>query len=213
MKARVKIRTADFVLHAAMGADAPHPTSGLGGWTATERPGNVSITEWAGIEPVRLPLTIMCDGWSTGDSVEKDYSKVLRLGRRAKGRETPPIFRATGPFPYSGERFVLESTPTFADTIRNERGKLVRFSAALALMEHVSAADVESRKKGRYAATYTTKKGETLRSIAVKLYKKAEKAKDLGKLNGIRDVRRELKPGTVLRLSDAVDGIFEAEDA
>lgn len=210
MRAVVKITAPKFTIVGQLGAEPSHPTDGLGGWDTEERPSNVSITEWNGADPIRMDLPLLFDGYSTDSPVDQDYSRILRLGRKRDGTERPPIFRVSGPIPFSGERFVVENTPDFADTIKNDAGQLLRFSVVLPLLEYVSAERVKFTKKARYRQFYTVKKGENLRKIAVKLYKDASKAQKIGKLNGIRDTRRELKVGLKLRLTDEV-GFMEVE--
>lgn len=96
----------------------------------------------------------------------------------------------------------MNGTPDFdgAELIRDDRGRLLRLPAVLHLMEYVKPDQIRlSRsKKGKF--TYITKKGDTVRSIALRIFRDAGLIPDIKRLNNIRDPRKELKPGTMLVL-------------
>src|SRR5690606_15393515 len=125
--------------------------------------GNVAVSEWTGTEGLAISLSILVDGFTPPRRVvEREYRRIIRLGRKRNGSEAPPPFRVVGDaFPFSGTRFVLESTPEFSGPILNNRGEHLRFSAVLPLREYVTADRVKIGLKPRYRKIYTVKKGDT----------------------------------------------------
>lgn len=202
--AAVKITYKKIEIKADLGAGPAQITDGYGGWEEIDRPSDLSITHWSGQTPRRMTIPIFLDGYRENDSVQKELDKLLTLGRSRDGDEEPPVFRVSGPIPFSGERWVMESSPEMGESFRAKDGRLLRQALTLSLMEYVKGDRIKiKRRKGK---TYTTKKGDTLLKIARKLEPKDNNkesikyAKEIGKLNKIRDIRKKLKAGIKLRL-------------
>jgi nucleoid-associated protein YgaU len=200
--ARVEIKTDRFTLHCGLGGEPVIPTDGFGGWTEVPRPNNTPITEWVGSPALRLSLPLFLDGYREGKSVQRDLDRLLSLGRTRDGDHEPPAFRVSGPIPYSGTKFVLETTPDFGATIRNNRGKLLRQALTLSLLEYGRPDRIKVGRRPSKRRTYTVREGDTIRKIAVKLFGDADRAREIAKLNGIRDIRKPLKPGRVIRIDE-----------
>lgn len=201
MKPEIRIEADGFKMRLDIGDGPAKLKDGFGGYTAVDRPDDVALTEWTGQGPIRIDVPVRLDRYAEGQSVEADFYRVLSLGRRRRNpSRRPRPFRVTGPIPFSGERFVLESTPETSDEIRGPQGELQRIHMVLPLMEYVRSDQVEISRKGVGKNRYKVRKGDTLRSIAKKVYDDVAWARLIGRENGIRDVRRELKPGRILRL-------------
>lgn len=208
-RGEVKIAHDGRVIRVGLGDDAPQITDGYGGWVEIERPEDEPITRWASQPALRMELPLLLDSFGTGRSVERERDQILALGRKKDGRKPPPVFRVTGAVPFSGSKWVLEASPDMGEAIY-QRGTLVRQFLTLSLLsyEREDTARFRKRRGGGDGAkdTYRVKDGDTLRKIAAKLKPDADRedqrkyANEVGKLNGIRDVRRELNVGRVLQL-------------
>lgn len=184
-------------------------TDGYGGWVTVDRPMTVPITAWQGTQPWRMSIPILFDGFDENRSIQKRLNHLLSLGRRDRGHTRPPVFRAFGPIPFSGDKMVMESTPDFgtepAEAIRNRRGRLVRQVVTVHLMQYVAGDEIKfSKRRGRgpedVPSTYKTKKGDTLNKISVRFYGDTSRAHEIGQINGRHDVRRKLPANITLRL-------------
>ena len=200
MKAEIALRTKQRTLRIALGEGSPNIVGGLNGWEEVERPDGRPLTEWSGADALKVDVPIMLNGWPR-DSVEREKDRLIALCRRKDGEEEPPSFKVTGPLFFSGMRMVLAGVDFDAErTIRNGNGKLLRLAGTLHLMEYVKADQIRiaRRKKGSGKFTWTTKKGDTLRSVVMSLFGDASLIPKFKKANGIRDPRKVLKPGTEL---------------
>lgn len=204
------------------GPGAPTPTAGYGGWEEVKRPSDVALTDWSGNTPFKQDILVMLDGWSDGQSVEPQLDLLEQLGRAKKEDDEPPVFRVFGPLHNSGMHYVLEGID-FGAALRDSKGTLVRQELTLHLMEYVRPDRIRLRKKkkgsgknkdgkdynttsggsggiGPGPSVYTTKAGDTLRSIAAKFYGKASLWMELGELNQVRDPNKVLPVGTKVKL-------------
>ena len=200
MRREIEIRVRGAkALRIPLGQGAPSITGGLNGWEEVERSDGRPVTEWSGADALKVDVPVMLNGWPS-DSIEREWNRLLKLCRRKDGEEEPASFKVIGPFFFSGMRMVMAGVDQDASqTIRNSNGKLVRLAAVLHLMEYVKADQIRIAKhKGKAKFTYTTKKGDTCRSIARDLLGEVSLAKKIAKANKIRDPRKVLKPGTVL---------------
>lgn len=196
------------------------PPSGYGGWTVTARPKRVSLTEWEGVEPLRVPVPILVDGWSTGNSsyVEQACRSLERMAGLDEPRGRPPFvhFNAQGAVAhdYATDRsrdWVIEDIE-WGDELRGPKGKRLRALATVTFLEHIEderlskltsasrrRASKKKNKRGAHSKKYTVKRGDSLSSIAARKLGKASRWKEIAKLNHIRD-SKGIKPGQVLKL-------------
>lgn len=155
-------------------------------------------------------------------SVEEELRTIFRLGRDVRGDEhRPPVFRLDGPVFFPEKAWVLpangiELLPE--SVIRNSEGALLRQALVLHCLEYVRPDVIRSRrrkkkrkqsqrgnpaKSGGTATpgySYTTKKGDTLVSIAKNLYGNWQMWDEIGRKNDIRDAHRKLPAGIELKL-------------
>jgi LysM repeat protein len=198
---------------------------GLGGYQEIERQDDVSLTDWSGQEALKQDISVLLDGYAKGDSVERELNTILKLGRDPNGERVPPVFKVFGPVYYEGKSWVLPAdgidlSGGEIETIRRSgNGELLRQEVILHLLEFIPPEQIRLRSKkksktpqhqrGEPARTggtafpgksYTVREGETLISIAAKLYGTWEAWKAIGDLNGIADPHRKLPAGKVLKL-------------
>lgn len=206
----VKITYEKTTLFVKLGDGPPQITDGFGGWEEVERPHDEPITRWARQPGLRMQLPLLVDNYrQPGGGVQRDVDRILALGRKKDGQKPPPVFRVTGAVPFSGSRWVMEQAPEMG-TALYEDGRLARQFLTLNLLSY-ERSDTAKFRKGRghdgdRDDRYTVKSGDTLRKIAAKLKPEASNeeqrkyAREVGELNGIKDVRRTLNTGRVLRL-------------
>lgn len=192
----------------------PQPTAGYGGWVEYARPKAIPFTIWEGGTARKQDISVMIDGFATGESVEADVELVKRLGRppNQKDDTPPPVFRVFGPIHESGSRFVLEALE-FGAVIRDDDGTILRQELTLKLIEYVDPDEIRLRRKKaqkkiafgdpiieHHSQIYEAKKGDTLKKIAAKFYGDASRWKTLSELNNIRDPNKKLTPGQKIKL-------------
>jgi hypothetical protein len=188
---------------------------GLGGFAEVERQDDVSATDWVGQAALRQDISILLDGYATGDSVERELNSILKLGRDPNGERVPPVFRVWGPVYYEGKAWVLPPDGIDLDggeiepIRRPGNGELLRQEVILHLLEFNPPDTIRIRGKqigvsGNVAVggTYTTKKGETLHEIAARLFGDWTLWKEKLGGNGIADPNRKLPAGKVLKIRE-----------
>lgn len=187
-----------------LGDGSVKPSTGIGGWSTLERKRRVSMSNFAGSDPIKLDIPLLLDGYADGQSVQAQLDALVSLGRNvASYDEEPPSFRIYGSIQFQGTLFVMENLE-FGDDLR-EDGILYRQALIAHVAEYVSgdilafqAARAAGGKK-KHRGRYTVKKGDTLYSIAVKIYHDKSRWKDIAQVNGIRDPKK-LKVGRSLNL-------------
>lgn len=212
MKAELRMQGAGFDVSVRLGDEVAKPTGGGAEWDEVKRPEDVSLTDYTGDGLVHLDVPVLLDGWRAGADQQPALNAILSLTRGgATGRA--PDFIATGPIPYSGLRCVMEA-PDWGDTMRAPPpdGRLLRQELTLHLIEFVdpNAIAVTPKRPGagggaavfdQRQGTVKTKANETLLQVSTRVYGTPSRAQEIGQLNGIRDVRKKLKAGLLLRLS------------
>lgn len=197
------------VLRVALGADPAQITEGYGGYEDIERDGDKPITSWAGDPLLKLTIPLYFDGFPRNRGVQKRFDRLMALGRSEDSDEPPSPFMIFGPIPFGSEaerhRWVFDGQPEMGASIRvGPDGQLQRQFLTLNVKEYVPPDRIRIRKKKRKGKkhTYETKKGDTLLKVAAKFKKDhvRDYAREIGKKNDIRDIRKILDPGTKLRL-------------
>jgi LysM repeat protein len=194
-----------------MGDGPAIPTGGFGSWIAIPRQDDVAVTDWEGQEPLTEAVPLLLDGYAKGDSVQREWNTVKKLGRDPNGDERrPPVFKVYGPIDApEGKSWVLPDggiTPNTASIIKSNDGDLLRIEFTLSLLEYVRPDTIRRRTKARrgigkgQALTYTTRAGDTLESIAARVLGDRKLWKALGKKNGLHDPLRSLPANRTLNL-------------
>jgi hypothetical protein len=189
----VTLRTAKPPLSvtAIIGASPPVPAGGYGGWALIARARRKALTEWQGIEPLRVvvPLILgvkpgargaVVDNAALGVSTVLDRETLERMAQPPATGAEPPIVNAIGPVPHaSSVRWVIESFDWDANPLYSSTGFLVRQAVAVHLLEYVRDTDLAdinaaavTRKKALAASSSATKKagGSTNQAPKSKVY-------------------------------------------
>jgi hypothetical protein len=209
-------------LNVRMAEGAPQLTGGFGGWELVQRPRQVSMTEWSGVEPYQLTVDVLFDGFGTtgaawghpeGLGVEND---IYELMRAAHGDDdTPPgICRIHG-IQLPADRWVIESLDFDSDSAIIRRGdrQRLRQKATIVFREWVPPHYLRVSKSALQGAkpktkVITTKKGDTVAKVAHRAHCKWT---DIRKLNPkvlpltgskrvVPKASTRLKPGQKLRV-------------
>lgn len=121
-----------------MGPEPPNITGGFGGYEIVERPRQVSMTIWKGIEPFQLTFSLMMDGLHDRKSMEDDIENLIIC---ARGNETsePGTLEVLGIPRLPAESWVIENLEFDADSvIRDPRNfSRLRQKVTLTLREEV----------------------------------------------------------------------------
>jgi hypothetical protein len=161
-----------------MGPDPPNITGGFGGYDIVERPRQVSMTIWKGIEPFQLTFSLMMDVFHevrTTDayrSVEDDIESLIRCARGAKDSE-PGTVEVLGIPRLPAESWVFENVEFDSDgVIRDGRNfSRLRQKVTITLREEVDPEYSPIRKHARDKAKGPTmmvkaKDGDTPITVA-----------------------------------------------
>lgn len=132
-----------------LGPEAPRVTGGIGGWTVTARPQAVGMTLWEGVEPYQLSLSLMLDGWTTGQSQERALRAVSRVARGDS--ESPPGVLVVEGIPLPASRWVVEAID-YGDPILDVDGDRLRQPITLTLRQYVPPKFLR-RKRSAYGSS------------------------------------------------------------
>jgi hypothetical protein len=203
-KAYIRISGSNFDFRCFLGNGPAVVTGGGAEFEGQRRPQSDAATLFTGNGLLTIDVPVLFDGWRQKRDIEPHVNQVLRLCRGV-GRRPPPNFTARGPIPYSGGRFQM-SLPEWGDGLRHD-GTLVRQALTLKLIEYNDPSSVEFRKRGVASAkqeaalaSVVLRQPMTLLEVAAKYTGSADNAAALGKLNGIKDLRKKLKVGTRIKL-------------
>lgn len=223
---RIDSNDPDITFRAKFGDGAPLVIDGYGGWTVTQRPRNIGITEWVGRNPVAVEIPFMIDKWITipdannpSELVESQVKKLERLSGVGSDEE-PPVCKVDGHgvIPFDQEykpqwKWVIENvTWDRGIEIRSgtNEGRL-RAGGTLVIRQLVRSDPLERQKRGKnqtkknqdkgkkHPRFYIVKNGDSLTKIAVKMYGDAKKWKKIAEANNLRDPRH-IKVGRKLRI-------------
>jgi hypothetical protein len=156
-------------------------TDGVGGWDVVNRPRQVGMTQWSGVEPFQVKIPVQFEGWKptaaqwgSPDGVDMNPG-IYALLRCARGTdEHPPgICRVYG-LVLPAERWVIENIEFGDNTIVTlGGGKTLRQDATITLREYVPPSYLRVSKraldspKGRtktYVVKRTARKGASKRT-------------------------------------------------
>lgn len=190
-----------------LGEGAVRPTAGYGGWEITERPGDVGVTDWEGVEPIQLPIPVLFDAYRFGFGIDAMVASLEAFARPprhvlASGTEPPTIKVYGKGIPHRDLLWVMEDLEWGDLTEFNEYGDRVRQSFTVTLREFidplklitlkrpkrkpsVNCAKAKSRKK-----RYKIRKGDTFPKISKRFLGDAKCWRRITKLNGVRDPKK-----------------------
>lgn len=189
----VTFRTAkpSLTVTAIVGQTPPVPLSGYGGWTLVARARRKSLTEWDGIEPLRVLVPVILgvkpgsrgnilDGAALDTSCVPDRETLERMAQPPSVGAEPPLVTVTGWVPHaSSVHWVIESFDWDTSPLYSPSGFLVRQAVTVHLLEHVAdqaLADTNAaavtRKKATAASASAAKSagGQTNQAPKAKVY-------------------------------------------
>lgn len=198
---------------AMMGSNGPIVDGGYGGWITVDRPRKVALTQWDGRDPFSLKVEVIIDGWRSADPVEVRCTTLERMALPPVVGSQPPTVKVYGNVPHTDLTWVINTIEWGASLRDSKTGLRLRQVATITLLQYVDEdrvkiqpaaekARAKNIKPGEQSAkvrTYTVVAGDSLSSIASKVYGDYSRWRDIAKLNNIRD-GKNLKTGTKLRL-------------
>jgi hypothetical protein len=212
MNRAIRLRGRKFDFTVPLGSGRVTPTDGGAEFEDGKRPQQTPLSVYDGEKALKLDVPVLLDGYPNRDQDPKlDQIEALCFG---KDGNRPPDFTATGPFRFSGRRFVMDSLPEYGEGNGSPDGRIatVRQALTLKLREFEDADVIKPRRtRGRRGrgngdggtlapATITLGHEMTLVQVAARFLEDASRAKEVGKLNGVRDVRKKLPAGRSLKL-------------
>jgi hypothetical protein len=203
----LRIDAPDFTMRLRQHDAMPTPSFG-GGWGVAARPKEKGIPDWTGGDPRREVVSAILDEYAQGAAgVERRIMRLETLTEIEEDGWHPPVIQVRGGIHLAGKKVVLENLELVEPHIRKRRDdRRSRQGIVLHLLEYQTPDQIRVKKKPKRPKRYKTKGRVSVRRVAAILKpnaggkEQAAYARRIARLNKIRDVRRKLKPGTVLKL-------------
>jgi hypothetical protein len=184
------------------------------GWQQVQRLMRVSFPEWQGAAGWEITIPCVLDGLRLHTSVEGNCYNLVRMATPTKmynPMHPPPLsFESSGDIPRDHHRapnskwIIAGQGLQWGDYITMQKAQpgtpiyyRVRQFVTVSLWEVFTEQLIVTSARNLH---YTTKQGDSLKTIAMYFYSDVSKAAAIAKANGIRDQSKPLKPGTVLIL-------------
>jgi LysM repeat protein len=193
------------------GETPPKLTDGFGGWDVTQRPKQVALSTWSGVNPFRLAIPVVFEGWGEGAGQEIRIHKLERMALPV-GRGEPAVVTLEGSgLPNRGvKRWVIESLEWGDDVIWDfgDDGSMVRMrqDCTINLLQYVDDDRVAFSKLpnaqpggGTWPKHYVWKRGDTLQRVAARFYHNSKRWKKIATANNVRDPKN-IKIGRILKV-------------
>jgi hypothetical protein len=194
-------------------------TEGYAGWAVIDRPREVGVVEWQGRKPMLIEIPFLIDYWFDENDVNtpgkkcEDQIKTLERLCGIGGHRQPPIctVNANGAIPHDysinkKNSWVIEGV-TWDQSVelrRGDNGRRLRAGGTIQIRQYIAARDImhklKPRERARQPSFWRVKKGDTMMSIAKRVYEDPNKWKIIADANGFRDRRRPLKIGDKLKI-------------
>jgi LysM repeat protein len=176
------------------GDGSPKMVGGGGGWDTVSRPRRVALTLWNGRDPYAMDIPILFDGWADDTSVEAAIARLNQMQMSPGPNVSPPTVQIDGAVPVKGATWVITSIDWGDNVIWTQDGNSgyrLRQDAVVHLLQFVAEEKLHiARAKIAPGQFYTTKSGDTLKSVAKKKYGDASKWKVIANANNIRDPKK-----------------------
>lgn len=189
-----------------MGQEPPEITDGYGGWEVITRPRRRAMTQWTGVQPLKMRLPIVLNRFKANESIEDAIQKLQQMASPGGPWDPPPVVDIDGAVPHARVGWVIESLEWGATerSLRHPHPR-IRQEFVVNLLQHVPLVRVDDKgpqKNPNAYRIYTVKRGDTLAKIAAKLLKSRKRWREIARINGIRDPKsdRQLKPGRKLKV-------------
>lgn len=211
---RIHGRRFDFTV--PLGYGRPRVADGGAKYEEEARPQDDAMTVFQGNALVKLEVPVLLDGWGPPGKRHDIGPRIDRIVALCFGEDgnDPPDFVATGPFQFSGTRFQMELPEETEEpaSITGPGGTQFRQALILKLVEFNDPDTLKPRRaprggRGKGAVggavalvAEVLHNDETLLKVSARVYGTPNRAKEIGDLNGIRDVRAKLRAGRKLQL-------------
>lgn len=158
---------------AIIGETPPVPAGGYGGWNLVDRPRRRSLTEWGGIEPLRVlvPLILgvkpgprgsVTDAVILDTPITRDRETLERMSQPPAPGAEPPLLTVRGSVPHSSAGpWVVESFDWDASPLLSAKGFLVRQAVTVHLLQYVRDDRVNDVTAAQAARTAAATKAST----------------------------------------------------
>lgn len=209
-----------IVVQSIMDATTPMITDGYGGWVVIPRRKKVGILDWQGNNPKQMKIGLMLDAWGPNalrpNHVEGDCQNLELMASANRNNNTrPPIVTFLvddAVLPAQNLKWVIEDL-VWGDGIKNrDTGMRTRQQVSLTMREMVEDTLLNtlspaltrrtatiSEDSLAFPRTYTVKAGDTMGSIASRIYGKEALWHKIAKANKIRDPNG-IRVGQVLKI-------------
>jgi hypothetical protein len=189
----VELRATDnsVTLRCLLGADAPRPSGGYGGWSSVDRGTRPPIITYTGPEALTVTVPLLLEDAVVAAPATR--VKVARLERLAglpgsgalRGDGEPPTVRLAANLPGVAheEREWVVAGLEWGEAHFGPYGGLRRQEATVTLMEYREAAEVERVRRSDPFQRRTMRKGETLRHFARRTLGDPRRWRDIAALN------------------------------
>lgn len=180
-------------------------SGGYGGWSVVQRQRRVGLTEWQGVDPIRMQIPVLFDGFADGISQEIAISHLSRMALPPSVGGEPPVVQVRGlAVPKPGPRlWVIETlswgTNVLWDTSTNGVTVRLRQDCTVGLLQYraddrtvfsdLAPATIGGKSKAGWPKQYIVQKNDTLQVVAAKYYNDSTKWHKIATANNIRDPR------------------------
>lgn len=189
-----------FKLTVPLGDGPIMPTAGGPEIEELKRPGRPNITRNENQQLLRLDVPAFFDGLPTNNAQNVAVKRVVDLSMELPLRD----FTATGPFLWSGGRFVMD-WPEWGKQWYPRRYELMQSELTLKLVEFNGTGDTKPQRgsggqKQHGLEIIILYKPMNLVEIAALYAGDPGQAKAIGKANGIHDIKKKLPQGRHIKL-------------
>lgn len=193
-----------FKLQVPLGDGPIVPTAGGPEIEELKRPGRPNITRNENQQLLRLDVPAFFDGLPDGTAQNVAVKRVVDLSMELPLRD----FTATGPFLWSGGRFVMD-WPEWGKLWYPHRYELMQAELTLKLVEFNDTGDTKPQRgsggpKKHGLEIIILYKPMNLVEIAALYAGDPGQAKAIGKANGIHDIKKKLPQGRHIKLPSTI---------
>jgi hypothetical protein len=187
---------------AALGDGLVVSSGGGGGWEEIARPRKRPIVSWTAGVAYRLAVPILLDRFVENRTVQPDIDLLEAMARGFKGATGPSPVRVVlpGGQPHSAKvDWVIEDIAWEGEERGSRSGRRTRATGTVTLLEFTADELVSKAPAGKFRRdsnpgdrprTYVWKKGDTLAKVAQRLLGDKDRAREIAKLNKVRDPSR-----------------------
>lgn len=201
---RLKAKSPTLNILGPLGPEPPNVTAGFGGYEIVNRPRQVGMVIWNGVEPYQLTFSMFLEGFKEGRSVESAITSLRQCAHGTTGEPGTVIVYGIPNLPATD--WVIEGLEFDTDsTIRNRSMEIIRQKVTFTLREDIDPEYEKLREQalmGRKPGwtMYKVKKGDTPASIARKLKVSSWFILRRGNPGVITKAGQNLKDGSQIRV-------------